>query len=74
MQGDESNLYDSTHYDQYIVAIYWTVTTITTVGYGDISISNNLERLFTILVMIVGVICFSYSTGSLSTILNSKDN
>ena len=28
----------------YVAALYWTVTTITTVGYGDISAGTNNER------------------------------
>ena len=53
----------------YLVAMYYTVTTITTVGYGDISAYNPAERCLAILVMIVGVIAFSYATGSLSSLI-----
>ena len=70
----DGGLYESNNYDQYIESLYWAVTTITTVGYGDISANNNLEKIYCILVMIIGVICFSYASGSLSSILNSVDS
>jgi len=53
----------------YITSFYFTITTITTVGYGDISGTNTLERSVSILIMIIGVISFSFTTGSLSSIL-----
>jgi hypothetical protein len=49
------------------------VTTITTVGYGDISAYNMIERIICVLLMITGVIAFSFSTGSLSSILSNYD-
>lgn len=56
-----------------MISLYWTVTTITTVGYGDVDITNNIERLFCACVMIIGVISFSYANGSLSSILTTYD-
>jgi hypothetical protein len=49
--------------------MYFTITTIATVGYGDISGKNTTERLVAIIIMILGVVSFSYATGSLSSIL-----
>ena len=53
----------------YMVSFYFTVTTITTVGYGDILPTTRSERLFCIFIMILGVVSFSFATGSLSSIL-----
>jgi hypothetical protein len=38
--------------DQYLISVYWVVTTMTTVGYGDISAVNGYERGFSIFVMV----------------------
>lgn len=57
----------------YILAIYFTVTTMTTVGYGDISATNTYERLFCIVLMFVGVSCFTFISGALSSILSNYD-
>ena len=58
----------------YTTGLYWTVTTITTVGYGDISATNTAERIVASIIMIIGVIAFSFSTGSLSSIIQNVDS
>ena len=58
----------------YIIGIYWTITTITTVGYGDIYATNTPERIVATIIMIIGVIAFSFSTGSLSSIIQNIDS
>ena len=57
------------NYDLYITAVYFVVSTITTVGYGDIYATETPERMLGILTMLIGVIAFSFSTGSLSSIV-----
>ena len=39
--------YEESNNNIYIVAFYWIISTITTVGYGDISGTNNIERVLT---------------------------
>ena len=60
--------------EMYTIAVYWTITTITTVGYGDISATSTAERIFACFIMIIGVIAFSFSTGSLSSIISNVDS
>lgn len=61
-------------YSIYYVSFYWCITTITTVGYGDISGTNNTERMFCSFVMVVGVIMFSLANGALASIISQEDN
>lgn len=56
--------------DLYGITFYWTITTITTVGYGDISATNTLERWFCSIIMVIGVISFSFANGSLGIIIS----
>ncbi|MEZ5872457.1 MAG: ion channel [Nitratireductor sp.] len=42
----------------WIDALYFTVTTLTTTGYGDITLKDPLGRLLTVLIMIFGVALF----------------
>jgi hypothetical protein len=53
----------------YFTSFYWTIQTITTVGYGDIGTTNNLERIFCSMIMLLGVIAFSFLNGALSNII-----
>lgn len=57
----------------YITSLYWTVTTFTTVGYGDISGTTNFEMIFCSFMMIIGVVAFSYANGSLASIIQNYD-
>lgn len=56
-----------------MTSIYFTVTTITTVGYGDISGNTKLERVFCILIMVIGVVAFSFASGTLASIIQNYD-
>jgi len=58
---------------EYAIATYWTLQTITTVGYGDVDIENNVERLYGSIVMIGGVILFTVANASLMTIAADLD-
>jgi voltage-gated potassium channel Kch len=60
--------------DLYITAYYFTVTTIMTVGYGDISAQRSVERIICIILMTVGVVSFSFATGSISSIIAKHDS
>jgi voltage-gated potassium channel Kch len=64
---------DWSNFAVYQTAFYFISVTITTVGYGDISPSNTLERLICNFVLFVGVITFSIAAGSLSSILTNYD-
>jgi hypothetical protein len=58
----------------YAISFYWTITTITTVGYGDISGTNSIEMIFCSFVMVIGVISFTFANGALASIMSNYDN
>jgi len=57
----------------YISSFYWTLETITTVGYGDISAKTSIERVYTIFIMTFGVCMYSFAIGILSAIVGAMD-
>ena len=62
-------VHSKNHVALYLTSFYFTISTITTVGYGDISGQNTIERSMGIIIMLIGVMAFSFATGSLSSIL-----
>lgn len=63
----------SSDIELYVASLYFIVTTIMTVGYGDITAISVSERLLCILLMLIGVIAFSFATGAISSIISSQD-
>ena len=45
---------------QYVTCVYWSITTMTTIGYGDVVPSNRDERLFTVCAELAGSCVFLY--------------
>lgn len=60
-------------YTNYINALYWSVTTITTVGYGDITPITNAEKLYTILTMLVGLGFYGFLIGNIASLLTERE-
>ena len=58
----------------YVKAVYWTVATMTTVGYGDIIPENEIEELASIIVMLIGSLMFAYIFGLMATYVASMDH
>lgn len=58
---------------EYLMALYWSMTTLTTVGYGDISPSSERERVYTILAMVIGGGFYGYVVGSISAMVSNSD-
>lgn len=57
----------------YIKSFYWALTTLTTIGYGDITPQTNTGRIFTCFIMIIGVGMYGIVIGNISRILASAD-
>ena len=64
---------DSSNFELYIISFYWTLTTVTTVGYGDINAGTTIERVYNLFIMSFGVLLYSFAIGSLSSIVSTLD-
>lgn len=60
-------------YTTYIKAIYWIITTMTTVGYGDITPESNHQLIYAIFVMIIGVGTYGYVIANLANLMGNID-
>ncbi|MGE5846500.1 MAG: cyclic nucleotide-binding domain-containing protein, partial [Ignavibacteria bacterium] len=57
----------------YVKSLYWTITTLTTVGYGDITPETNGQRIFAICVMFLGIGVYGYLIGNIAGMLAKRD-
>ena len=58
---------------RYLVCFYWSVTTISSVGYGDILPRSDNERIFSIFMMLIGGAFYGYVIGETAAIVTSFD-
>lgn len=54
---------------KYVSALYYTLTSLTTIGFGNISPNTTAEKLFASITMLLGAILFSLIFGQVSAIL-----
>lgn len=61
---------------RYLQAIYWTITTLATVGYGDITpdINNQVQLIFTIVTQLLGVGMYGFVIGNISSVIANLDH
>lgn len=53
--------------------IWWTMQTVTTVGYGDIEITSKFGRIIGMILMILGVSLISILTSNLLNLIDLDD-
>jgi len=59
-------------YFEWITAFYWAMTTMSTIGYGDISAHTAKERTVAVLFMWLGCAFFSYIVGRFTHLLTKE--
>ena len=64
------NGFISNPFDMYILSLYWAMTTMVSVGFGDISPQNTLERIVGIIVMNFSSIAFGFLLGNFGSIIS----
>ena len=64
---------DISNYSNYIRSLYWTITTLTTVGYGDVTPQTDASKIFTMFVMLMGVAFYGGILGFISKLILSSD-
>ncbi|NJM11533.1 MAG: cyclic nucleotide-binding domain-containing protein [Synechococcaceae cyanobacterium SM1_2_3] len=61
------------HVFEYVKAVYWTITTLATVGYGDIHPQTLPQMIYACVAMMVGVGFFGFILGNVATLLFRMD-
>jgi potassium voltage-gated channel Eag-related subfamily H protein 7 len=57
----------------YLTALYWSVTTVTSIGYGDIYPVNYGERVFCTVLMFASQFIYAFSLGEILASLQNSD-
>ncbi len=57
---------------EWVTSLYWTITTMTTIGYGDISAFTQQERCIAVVVMVLGCGFFAWSTGTITRLFTTQ--
>ncbi|GBG31125.1 Potassium/sodium hyperpolarization-activated cyclic nucleotide-gated channel 1 [Hondaea fermentalgiana] len=58
---------------KYLSSIYWSFSTLTTIGYGDVRAFTNREKIFSIVCMVVGVSWYAFVISTISSIMTMFD-
>ena len=67
------NLNDMPADERYLTSLYWALTTLATIGYGDITPRSSAEKLIAMIWMILAVYVLSFSVGSLAAAAASSE-
>lgn len=59
--------------EQYAASFYWSIVTLTTLGYGDVTPTNHTERMFCVYAMLLGASIFAYSVTNMCTLVHNLD-
>ena len=70
---DGGSAHDGPVSKQYIYSVYWSLTTLTTVGYGDITPTNMIERCYCLFAMLIGAMMFGYMMSTIGSMVTTMD-
>jgi len=65
---DPNNIYEA-----YLVSMYWSIVTLFTTGYGDITPVNQSEQMVAAAVILLGTMCFAYLIGAVGSLVAEGD-
>lgn len=63
------NFRETSLWIRYISAMYWSITTMTTVGYGDLHAENTMEMIFIIFYMLFNLGLTAYLIGNMTNLV-----
>ena len=68
------NVENKSFYIKYITSFYFLMTTMTTVGYGDIVCISPIERIFHIILLAIGTIIYTFVVSKIGNYLRDQSH
>ena len=68
-----NNLHEKKFIEKYVAALHFQITTLTTVGYGDITTVNFFERYYGIMILIIGTCAYSWIVTYISNYIKKNN-
>jgi hypothetical protein len=63
------NFREDSLWTRYVTSIYWSITTLTTVGYGDLHPVNKGEMVYDIFFMLMNLALTAYIIGNMTNLI-----
>ncbi|XP_042519015.1 potassium channel AKT1-like isoform X2 [Macadamia integrifolia] len=63
------NFLERSIWERYVISMYWSITTLTTVGYGDLHAQNTKEMIFEIFYMFFNLGLTAYLIGNMTNLV-----
>ena len=71
---DHINITNEAFFDKYITSLYFMVTTMTTVGYGDIICISHIERIYHIILLFIGTLFYTFLVSKIGNYLREESH
>ena len=69
-----TNTMNESFFTKYITSLYFMITTMTTVGYGDIVCISFIERLYHIFLLVLGTLLYTFIVSKIGNILRDESH
>ncbi|CAD8045331.1 unnamed protein product [Paramecium primaurelia] len=66
---NDQTIQQLSYWSRYVVSFYWATTTVSTVGYGDITPKNDYEIGITLITMIIAGMVFAFNVASIRDVI-----
>jgi len=60
-------------WSKYLISLYWSVATLSTLGYGDVIPTTDAERVYVVTASLVGASVYAYMVGNVCGIVANMD-